>query len=171
MQRNRVRETAAEKRRGKTFTIAGHTFELTRQEVTRTARRLDPEPIASHYAVVGARRYPPKQIISAVTGLDRADFTSHQARRTLMRLGFPVGRHTTNLRGAAPRDPGSVTDRPGDRLRPFIGQWVAVKDDDVLYAASSPQAVVSWLTTHGQTAGSVFRVPEDDLAGTGLAPL
>jgi len=58
----------------------------------RAVRNVDPEPIASHYVVIGGRRFPPKQVIGEVTGLDRADFTSHQARRTLMRLGCVAGR-------------------------------------------------------------------------------
>jgi hypothetical protein len=52
-----------------------------------------------------------------------------------------------------------------------MGQWVAVKDDEVMYAAPSPQQVIGWLTTHGQRADSMFRVPEGELAATGLAPL
>lgn len=57
-----------------------------------------------------------------------------------------------------------------DRLRPLIGQWVAIKGDDVLYAASTLQQLVGWLSKHGQKADSVFRVPGDELAATGLAP-
>lgn len=144
----------------------------------RSVRRFDPEPIKSHYVVVGSRRYPPKQVISAVTGLDRADFTTHQARRTLMRLGFPVGRREGSTRAGArgvvsgrqlAREDNS--ERLADRLRPLMGQWVAIKDDDVLHAAPSPHALIGWLGRHGQKADSVFRVPEDELAGTGLAPL
>ncbi len=159
--------------------IAGQDFRLRRTDVIDALRALEPEPIASHFVVVANRRFPPKQAISAVTGLDRADFTSHQARRTLMRLGFTAGR-----RGSARPAPGrsagvgEAAPRPltggellADRLRPHIGQWVSVKDDEVMYAAASPQRVVAWLTEHGQKADSMFRVPEDELAATGLAPL
>lgn len=48
-----------------------------------------PEPLRGHYVLVEGRRYPPKQVLSLATGLDRADFATHQARRTLKRLGFP----------------------------------------------------------------------------------
>ena len=150
--------------------IAGQDFVLNSNELLHTMHAHEPEPIASHFVVIGNRRFPPKQVISAVTGLDRADFTSHQARRTLMRLGFSTGR-----RGVASRAPatGGVAgeERVADRLRPHLGQWVAIKDDEVLYAASSPQRLVRWLTEHGQKADSMFRVPEDELASTGLAPL
>ncbi len=156
--------------------IAGQPFALCQRDILRALRRLDPEPIASHYVVVGSRRYPPKQVISAVTGLDRADFTTHQARRTLMRLGFPVGRRERGTRGrAVVYERGSPASkepqRLADLLRPLVGQWVAIKDDEVLHAAASPQALVGWLGQHGQKADSVFRVPEDELAGSGLAPL
>jgi hypothetical protein len=122
--------------------------------------------------VVDDRRFPPKQIISAVTGLDRADFTTHQARRTLMRLGFVAGRRGARPLGTAPRggvEP--VTEPLSDRLRPLVGQWVAVVDKDVIHAANTPQELVRWLSQHGERADRVFRVPEDDVAATGLAPL
>jgi hypothetical protein len=159
---------------GREVRIAGQPFVLHSKDVLRTLRRLEPEPIHSHFVVVGSRRFPPKQVIGAVTGLDRADFTTHQARRTLMRLGFSAGRRggrasaTEDGSKGAPRPPG---DRLADRLRPLTGQWVAIKDEDVLHAASSPQELVGWLARQGQRADSVFRVPEDELAATGLAPL
>lgn len=154
--------------------IAGQPFVLHSKDVLRALRRLEPEPIHSHFVVVGSRRFPPKQVIGAVTGLDRADFTTHQARRTLMRLGFSAGRRggrasaTEDGSKGAPEPPG---DRLADRLRPLTGQWVAIKDEDVLYAADSPQELVGWLARQGQRADSVFRVPEDELAATGIAPL
>lgn len=161
--------------------IAGKDFRLRSSEVVRALRTLEPEPIVSHFVVIGDRRYPPKQVIGAVTGLDRADFTTHQARRTLMRLGFRVGRRgsataTTRpgarLNGPAGHSAPSMADqRLADRLRPLVGQWVAIADDEILYAARTPQAVVGWLTRHGQRADSMFRVPEDSLATSGLAPL
>jgi hypothetical protein len=48
---------------------------------------------------------------------------------------------------------------------------VAIKDEDILHAAQSPQALVSWLARHGQQADSMFRVPEDETAASGIAPL
>jgi hypothetical protein len=137
-------------------------------------RSVDPEPIASHFVVIDTRRFPPKQVIGEVTGLDRADFTTHQARRTLLRLGFPAGRRGAAVTGAAPsgvRSSSGEGERLADRLRPLTGRWVAVKDDDILHAAESPQRLVAWLAEHGREADSVFRVPEDDLSATGLAPL
>jgi hypothetical protein len=48
---------------------------------------------------------------------------------------------------------------------------VAIKDDDVLHATATPHDLVGWLARHGQSADSMFRVPEDDVAASGLAPL
>jgi len=131
---------------------------------------VEPEPISSHFVVVDSRRFPPKQVISQITGLDRADFTTHQARRTLLRLGFTAGRRgpasrPTNRRSEAPEE------SLAERMRAFTGKWIAVKDDEILHASDTPRALVRWLGNHGQKADSVFRVPEDDLAASGLAPL
>ena len=154
--------------------IAGQPFVLRNSDVLQAVRKVDPEPITSHFVVVGARRFPPKQVLSEVTGLDRADFTTHQARRTLIRLGFAAGRRPStsarsrvgDIRVHSPSEP----ERLGDRLRSLAGRWVAIKDDEVLHAADTPRELVEWLSQHGQKADSMFRVPEDELAATGLAP-
>jgi hypothetical protein len=122
--------------------------------------------------IVGGRRYPPKQVIAAITGLDRADFTTHQARRVLMRLGFPAARSTKSAQtsGRARRGRRPARSR-ADALRPYIGQWVATSGQEVLVAAATPAEVVGWLAEHGRTAESMFRVPETDEAAGGAAPL
>lgn len=175
-QRKQVRDSLAEKDTEWKVRIAGRVFALRNSEVTQALRDLTPEPIASHFVVVGDRRYPPKQVIGAVTGLDRADFTTHQARRTLMRLGFLAGRRgTAALWGMS----GMTTEHhpasgAGESLaadlRSLVGRWVAIKGDDLLYEAETPQELVRWLTEHNQKADRVFRVPEDELAAAGLAP-
>lgn len=155
--------------------IAGQPFVLRKSDVLSAVRDVDPEPITSHFVVVGTRRFPPKQVLSEVTGLDRADFTTHQARRTLIRLGFSAGRRPSSSarsRGGSSRlQSAGESERLGDRLSSFAGEWVAIKDDDVLHAASTPHELVEWLSRHGRKADSMFRVPEDELAATGLAPL
>lgn len=150
--------------------IAGQHYVLRSADVKHAVRRMDPEPITSHFVVIGKRRYPPKQVISAVTGLDRADFTTHQARRTLMRLGFQAGRRRPGVAPTETTAPADTGARLAHRLEPLVGQWVAIKDDDVLHDAKTPQQLVAWLSEHKQTADTVFRVPEDELAATGLAP-
>jgi hypothetical protein len=160
----------------KTVTIAKRRFELRADRVERALRQTLPEPITSHYVVIGRRRYPPKQAISLLTGLDRADFTTHQARRILTGLGFPAGRRpgqpkskpTGSARRVRSR---GIQARPSaETLEPFIGQWVATKDAEVLVAALEPRTVVGWLATHRQQADSMFRVPSNELQASGAAP-
>lgn len=61
-------------------------------------------------------------------------------------------------------------DRLVEALRPFIGQWVAVRGDEVLVGARSPKEVVGWLTEHALVADSILRVPGSDAEMFGAAP-
>jgi hypothetical protein len=170
-------------------TVAKQRFELWRDQVEQTMRDVTAEPIASHYVVIAHRRFPPKQVVSVMTGIDRADFTSHQARRILTGLGFPAGRqpirsvaedgsgHRAHVRqdadasvpsSRAAREP---TRPSAEALEPFVGQWVATRGPEVLVAAGDPRTVVSWLAEHRQQAESMFRVPEAEYQASGLAPL
>jgi hypothetical protein len=153
-------------------------------------RRVLPEPITSHYVVIDRRRYPPKQVLGVLTGLDRADFTSHQARRVLMGLGFQAGRRPggslldadSESEAGRPdarfpaarsgfRGPTTSMRATAETLEPFVGQWVATKGPEVLVAADDPRTVVSWLAEHRQRADSMFRVPAEEFQASGLAPL
>lgn len=164
------------------MTVSGHQYDLDSRGVEAALHGALPEPIHEHFVVINGRRWPPKQVLALVTGLDRADFTTHQARRALTRLGFPAGRAVTprgrrpvTARAATPPpSTASSTDgRPAplaEVLRPFIGLWVAVRGDDVLVAAPSPKEVVAWLAQHRQRAQSMFRVVDSEQAITGAAP-
>ncbi len=50
-----------------------------------------------------------------------------------------------------------------DRKR-YAGQWVAVRDGHVLFAALTPEPVVEWLRSHDVKPDLVFRVPTGDQA-------
>jgi hypothetical protein len=164
-----------------TMTVSGHKYDLDSRRVEAALQGSLPEPIREHFVVINGRRWPPKQVLAEVTGLDRADFTTHQARRALTRLGFAAGRsvghrapHPETSRAAAPPSAalgaqGHATPR-AEALRPFVGLWVAVRDDSVLVAAPSPREVVAWLTQHRQRAQAMFRVVDTDEAVTGAAP-
>ncbi len=157
------------------MTVSGHTFDLDPQRVEKALRGQLPEPIQEHFVVVSGRRWPPKQVLAVVTGLDRADFTTHQARRALTRLGFTAARANRPKRPPAGPEPGmpeasDMAQTLAEAMRPFIGKWVAVRDDEVLVAADSPKEVVSWLARHQQKAQSLFRVPESEQVITGAAP-
>lgn len=140
-----------------TATIAGREFRVSAEDVRRVARHLDPEPIDVLFTVIDGRRFPPKQILEALTGLDRADFNSHQARAVLVRLGFPVERrrHAARTAGAGEGPVGGSEVRA---LEPYVGQWVAQDGLEILYSASSPDEVARWLHRYGLRA-RVWRVP------------
>lgn len=144
---------------------------LSSDEVERRLADLLPDPLEDHYVVVAGRRFPPKQVISVVTGLDRADFNTHQARRVLGRLGFPVGRRGADAVGTDfPARPGPHGGREAEALRPFVGRWVAQRGLEVLVAADTPEAVVAWLEQHRQQADAMFRVPAEESDASGAAP-
>lgn len=165
----------------RTTTIARREFSLGARQVERALRGVLPEPVRDHFVVVNGRRYPPKQALGRVTGLDRADFTTHHARRILTNLGFPAGRRQgvaapsagdASASGPPRRRPAISGTRPTpETLEPFIGQWVATKGEEVLVAASEPRTVVGWLAEHGRQADSMFRVPGSGFEASGLAPL
>src|SRR5260370_26796391 len=94
------------------MTVSGHTYDLDPQSVQEALQGALPEPIYEHFVVINGRRWPPKQVLALVTGLDRADFTTPQARRALTRLAFTAGssarppqRHATGPSPAAPSPP------------------------------------------------------------------
>lgn len=154
--------------------VAGRRFTLDAEQVERALADELPEPVRDHYVVVSGRRYPPKQALAAVTGLDRADFTTHQARRILTRLGFVAGRRSRDSDAAK-----AITDpaRPhggkqADALRPYLGKWVALADPtEVLVAADTPQEVLEWLARHGRKAWGMFRVPQSEQETEVLGPI
>jgi hypothetical protein len=144
------------------------TFEI--DDVERRLHDVLPEPLGEHFVVVAGRRFPPKQVIGLVTGLDRADFNTHQARRILSRLGFTVGRRSREVPPDLSPRPGPHHGREADLLRPFAGRWVAQRGLEVLVAADTPQAVLRWLERNCQHADAMFRVPADESEATGVAP-
>lgn len=167
----------------RTVTIARRPFKLGAEQVARAMRGHLPEPVRDHYVVVNRRRYPPKQVLLEVTGLDRAELTTHHARRILTGLGFPAGRRP-HPDDASVGAPGSVSGRSGadaappprsrpsaEDLEPFVGHWVATRGAEVLVAAPEPRTVVGWLAEHDQKADSMFRVPAHKDEASGLAPL
>lgn len=160
----------------RSVTIARRRFDLRPSQVERSMSGVLSEPLRDHFVVVGRRRYPPKQVLARVTGLDRAEFTTHHARRILTGLGFPAGRRSREAapRARHPRPASDTTARArpsAETLEPFVGQWVATRGPEVLVAAAEPRAVVAWLSRHGQPADSMFRVAVDELEASGIGPV
>ncbi len=157
-----------------TFTVDGERIELDRESVEHRLEGVLPEPIHEHYVVIGGRRFPPKQVLSELTGLDRADFTTHQARRILRRLGFVASRRERRVRSSPELGAEQVGlplgGRQAEALGPFVGKWVALGEpDEILVAADTLEDVVAWLVKHDQRSSGILRVPrsaaETELAG------
>lgn len=145
-----------------TRTVAGQRFSFDINDVRRVVRGVQPEPLREHYVVVDGVRYPPKQVLALLTGLDRADFTTHQARRILQRAGLPAGRVGHRVHPAERRRDWPHGGNEAATLRPYQGRWVAQRGLEVLVAADTPQEVIAWLNVHGQRDAEVFRVPSEE---------
>lgn len=155
------------------FVISGHGFELERGSIEESVTNVLPDPVKEHYVVIRGRRYPPKQVIARVTGLDRADFTTHQARRVLRRLGFTAARKAAGEASVADAGgDGPHRGRQAAALAPYVGRWVALASPcEVLVAAETPQEVLAWLAQHERRAPyGMFRVPATVREVEGLAP-
>ncbi len=74
-----------------TFTIGGAVFSLTREEVERKLKGINPEVVHQVYVEVNGRKYPVKQALAEVIGLMRSGFTTQDAVRVFRRLSFPLG--------------------------------------------------------------------------------
>jgi hypothetical protein len=159
-----------------TFQISGRQVSIAPEQVEEAVRNDLPEPIQKHYVIVEGRRFPPKQVLVRVTGLDRADFTTHQARRILKRLGFVAARVDRTEPHASENDPartGPHQGRQAAALAPHVGKWVALAGPtEVLVAADTPQEVLAWLAKHERRAPfGMFRVPTSVREAEGAAPL
>jgi hypothetical protein len=154
------------------FTVAGRRFEIDAEEVVRHCSRVLPDPVQEHYVIVAGRRFPPKQVLACMTGLDRADFTTHQARRVITRLGFVAAR----AQGAAQTVPAAGEGPHGGAqaaaLAPLLGKWVALDTPtEVIVAADTPEEVLGWLAQHNRRAScGMFRVPNSVREAEGVAP-
>jgi hypothetical protein len=157
-----------------TFTVAGRPVTLERDTVEQAVGDVLPELVQEHYVVIRGRRYPPKQVLASVTGLDLADFTTDQARRILKQLGFVVARASSAAYPVeTPTSEGPHGGRQAAALAPHVGRWVALAGPtEILVAAATPQEVLAWLAKHEQRAAyGMFRVPETVRESEGNAPL
>jgi hypothetical protein len=72
------------------FTLNGRSYNLTADDVRRRLRDIQPEPVRRLGVRVDATVYPVRQAFEAATGIQRAEFNPHTARRHLAALGFEV---------------------------------------------------------------------------------
>ena len=76
------------------FIIGGRSYEIDRDRVINVTRGVPPNPFDGrnkYYVELHGSRYPIKQVIHLVTGLDYTDdFTAQYAHRILRKLGFTI---------------------------------------------------------------------------------
>ena len=94
--------------------VGGREFDLTKAEVIRSMRNVEPEPIREHFVVIGEKPFPPKQALAQVTGWDRQTFTTMEAIRVLTRIGFTCQRRVDGRPAWDPADPEDLREHPED---------------------------------------------------------
>ncbi|WP_372671589.1 hypothetical protein [Amycolatopsis kentuckyensis] len=95
------------------FVLNGEQHRLTRADVLSAAARGGPEPIRTHWVVIGDQRWPPRQLFERALGVSRNEFISHTAIRHLRRLGFPTSPLPQEPTGQEFSDAGSDLAKPG----------------------------------------------------------
>lgn len=70
--------------------LRGETFDITVQQVLQATDAVHPESLVRYAVKLHGRWYPPKQVLSLVTGLPVAAFTTQDAYRAMQRLGLTV---------------------------------------------------------------------------------
>lgn len=75
------------------FTVGGKAFSISREEVERKLKGVQPEPIRQYCVAVNGRDYPVKQAVEVSVGLLRSGFTTQDAIRILRKLGLPLRKY------------------------------------------------------------------------------
>lgn len=70
--------------------LRGKSFTITVDDVLRVTQGVDPGPLARYAVRLHGRWFPPKQVMSLLTGLPVAAFTTQDAYRTMQRLGLEI---------------------------------------------------------------------------------
>jgi hypothetical protein len=80
------------------FTLNGNEYDVDPSDAKARLRGHPPEPIQVHWVEVEGRRWPPKQALEVISGVQRAEYTTHRASDLLYRLGFATSRHSQSVR-------------------------------------------------------------------------
>ena len=73
------------------FTVGGTEFSLSREDVERKLKGVEPENLHRVYVELNGKRYPIKQAFAVAAGFIRGGFTTHDAVRVFRKLLFSVG--------------------------------------------------------------------------------
>jgi Holliday junction resolvase-like predicted endonuclease len=111
------------------FTLNGHRYDLSREDVSNRLAGIAPDAIRKHAVRVNETWFPVIQAFEVATGIPRAEFMSNTARRHLAELGYEVAGDVESrtapptLRSAyTPRATRSVSPRPDGPEEPS-GEW------------------------------------------------
>ncbi|WP_256104506.1 SCO5918 family protein [Streptomyces sp. ODS05-4] len=94
--------------------IARFPFDLTKDEVTATMKKVKPEPLTGAYVTIGRRHFPVMQVGEVVTRQDRRDFTAGEVTRAMTRLGF-------TCHAGAPAQPAAPALTPVEEASQLLG--------------------------------------------------
>lgn len=135
------------------------------------------ERIGALHGLIGSRVVEnlstPAMSLTAADLAARVDRTPETVRRWLRSGQLP-----SNLMAGSPARGSSppvllVPTRRGETrstLDAYVGQWVALRGEEVLAAGETPAAVVMQLRDLGTKAESMFRVPSTEREVGGVAP-
>lgn len=115
-----------------TFTVAGNDFSLSPADVVARMRDLEPEPVRELFVEVAGTAYPIKQAFAQVTGMQRGQFTSHDAMRVFRKLQLKIG---PDVKTAPERYYTSVMRLNAfdkERVGPLVATFVSKSNRDVL---------------------------------------
>jgi hypothetical protein len=73
------------------FTVGGTEFSLSREDVERKLKGVEPESVHRVYVELSGKRFPIKQAFAVAAGFIRGGFTTHDAVRVFRKLQFAVG--------------------------------------------------------------------------------
>ncbi len=73
-----------------TFVVGGKRFSISRDDIERKLKGVQPEQIRQYYVTVNGKDYPVKQALELAGGLLRSGFTTQDAIRVLRKFGLPL---------------------------------------------------------------------------------
>lgn len=75
------------------FTVGGQSFSISREEIERRLKGVQPEQIRQYCVTVNGKDYPVKQALEVSAGLLRSGFTTQDAIRILRKFGLPLRKY------------------------------------------------------------------------------
>ena len=119
------------------FIVGGVEILLSKEDVERKLRGVEPKNIREVSVEVNGKRYPVKQALAEAAGLLRGNFTSHDAMRVFRKLSFPMGTGPTDVSTYPERfftAIKSLNQFDQKEVRGVIGGLVAKTDRDNCFA-------------------------------------